>query len=53
VTGTEMAAPKAAVAMATATVEPEKRSRMTISFSLAAYYRNEILPCTELPMVRA
>src|SRR5215471_6461064 len=30
--------------MATATVGREKRSRMTISFSLAAYYRNENSP---------
>jgi hypothetical protein len=36
-TGTEMAAPTAVAAMASVTIEPEKRSRMTIS-----------LPCSVL-----
>jgi hypothetical protein len=41
VTGNEIAALTAA-AMKTATIEPEKRSRMMISSCLAVYYGNQI-----------
>jgi hypothetical protein len=44
VTGTETAALTAAAAMATVTIEPEKRSRMMASLCLAVRYCNEVLP---------
>jgi hypothetical protein len=44
-----MAALTAAAAMATVTIEPEKRSRMMISFCLACLVCLAVRYCNEIP----
>jgi hypothetical protein len=53
VPGAEMAAMTVAAAMATVTIEPEKRSRMMISLCLAVCDCNEIPPERKLSPERS